>query len=421
MHPAWLIVAVAVCTLVTAGAFLPMPGLLTTPLHRELGWSFAAIGFATWVNLALAGLTAPFAAALMDRFGIRRVATGALTTIGAGAVLTVTMTEAWQLSLYWGLLVGAGSGSMSMAFAATVSGRWFASRRGLVTGILSAAGIAGQLMSQPLLALLISRHDWRSALVTLAFAAFVVAGLAWLLLRDHPADSGVAAFGARHYTPKPPPQAGAAKRSTRILRTSASAPRFWLLVGTFAACGATTSGIMFALFVPAARLHGMPSTVAAALLAIVGLCNIAGTLASGWLTDRIDPRMLLVAMYALRAGVLSCLPMLLGPTVQASLVAVLVVYGLVDMGTVPPTVALSQRMFGADSGVVFGWLLAAHQLGAGLMALFGSLTRGWFGSYVAVWLAAPPLLLLAALLALKVRTKHPAATDDTVAAEACHT
>ncbi|MGO4428998.1 MFS transporter, partial [Streptomyces sp. MCAF7] len=149
MHRAWWVAAVTFVTIVGAAGFASLPGLLIDPLHEEFGWSRGLIGFAVSVNLALYGLTAPFAAALMDRFGIRKVVACALTVIAVGAGLTVFMTEAWQLVLCWGVLVGLGSGSMALAFAATVTNRWFVERRGLVTGILTAGGASGQLVFLP--------------------------------------------------------------------------------------------------------------------------------------------------------------------------------------------------------------------------------------------------------------------------------
>lgn len=205
-HRAWSVAAVTFLTIIGAAGFASLPGLLVDPLHTEFHWSRGTIGFAVSVNLALYGLTAPFAAALMDRFGIRRVVATALTVIAAGAGLTVFMTAAWQLVLYWGVLVGLGSGSMALAFAATVTGRWFTARRGLVTGILTAAGASGQLVFLPVLSWIVDRHDWRPAAVTVALAALAVVPLVWLLLRDHPADVGLAPYGAQEFVAKPPPQ-----------------------------------------------------------------------------------------------------------------------------------------------------------------------------------------------------------------------
>ncbi|MCW7991429.1 MFS transporter, partial [Streptomyces platensis subsp. clarensis] len=265
VHRAWFVAAVTFVTIIGAAAFASLPGLLIEPLHGEFAWSRGTIGFAVSVNLALYGLTAPFAAALMDRFGIRRVVALALTVIAAGSLLTVWMTAAWQLILFWGVLVGLGSGSMALAFAATVTNRWFVARRGLVTGILTAAGASGQLIFLPLLSWLVEHHGWRPAAVTVALAALAVVPFVWLLLRDHPADVGLAPYGGE-YADKPAPVTGAARRAVTVLFKAARTAPFWLLAGTFAICGASTNGLVKTHFVPAAHDHGMPVTAAAGLL-----------------------------------------------------------------------------------------------------------------------------------------------------------
>ncbi|MEV7087543.1 MFS transporter [Streptomyces sp. NPDC093085] len=408
IHRAWLVAAVSFVTIVGAAAFASLPGLLIEPLHGEFAWSRGTIGFAVSVNLALYGLTAPFAAALMDRFGIRRVVSVALSVIAAGALLTVGMTTAWQLVLYWGVLVGLGSGSMALAFAATVTNRWFVARRGLVTGILTAAGASGQLVFLPLLSWLVETHGWRPAAVTVALTALAVVPLVWLLLRDHPADVGLAPYGAAEFTPKPAPVPGAARRALSVLFSAARTGPFWLLAGTFAICGASTNGLVKTHFVPAAHDHGMPVTAAASLLAVIGVFDVVGTVASGWFTDRFEARRLLAVYYALRGLSLLFLPMLLAPAVHPPMVFFIVFYGLDWVATVPPTIALCREHYGADSVIVFGWVLASHQVGAAVVAFVGGLTRDLFGTYDVIWYASGALCAVAALMALVIRRGRPA-------------
>ncbi|MFC8505030.1 MFS transporter [Streptomyces sp. NPDC057411] len=402
IHRAWFVAAVTFVTIIGAAAFASLPGLLIEPLHGEFHWSRGTIGFAVSVNLALYGLTAPFAAALMDRFGIRKVVAVALTVIAAGSLLTVWMTAAWQLVLFWGVLVGLGSGSMALAFAATVTNRWFVARRGLVTGILTAAGASGQLVFLPLLSWLVENHGWRPAAVTVALAALAVVPFVWLLLRDHPADVRLAPYGGA-YAPKPAPVAGAARRAVTVLFKAARTGPFWLLAGTFAICGASTNGLVKTHFVPAAHDHGMPVTAAAGLLAVIGVFDVVGTIASGWFTDRFEARRLLAVYYALRGVSLLFLPMLLAPAVHPPMVFFIVFYGLDWVATVPPTIALCREHYGEDSAIVFGWVLASHQVGAALIAFAGGLARDVFGSYDIVWYASGALCAAAALMALVIR------------------
>ncbi|MEV0222970.1 MFS transporter [Streptomyces sp. NPDC050704] len=405
VHRAWFVAAVTFVTIIGAAAFRSLPGLLIDPLHEEFDWSRGTIGLAVSVNLALYGLTAPFAAALMDRFGIRRVVAVALVVIALGSGSTVWMTSPWQLLLCWGLLVGLGSGSMALAFAATVTNRWFTTRRGLVTGILTAASASGQLIFLPLLSWIASEHDWRPAAVTVALAALAVVPFVWLLLRDHPADVGQKPYGATRFVEKPPPVPGAARRTLKVLSSAARTGPFWLLAGTFAICGASTNGLIQTHFIPAAHDHHMPITAAASLLAVIGVFDVVGTIASGWFTDRYEPRRLLAVYYALRGISLLFLPILLAPTVQPPMIFFIVFYGLDWVATVPPTLALCREHYGEDSAIVFGWVLAAHQVGAALVAVLGGVARDTFGSYDVMWYASGALCAAAALMALVIRRK----------------
>jgi sugar phosphate permease len=402
-HRAWLVAAVAGAAIVAAGAFTTVPGLLVTPLHEQYAWDRGQIALAASVNMVLFGVTAPFAAALMDRVGIRRVVTGALLLVAAGAVLTSVMTAAWQLTLYWGVLIGMGSGCLTMTFAASITGSWFERRRGLVTGALSASSHVGQLLFLPLLAWAVGRFDWRPPVVTLALSALAVAAVVWLLLRDHPADVGQRPYGGEKFVPKPAPASGAATRTVRVLLSAARTGPFWLLAGMFIICGASTNGIMWSNWVPAAHDHGMHATVAASMLSLIGVFSALGAVFSGWLTDRFDPRRLLAVYFAVRALTLIALPVMFASAAKPSMLAFVLVYGLVDVATVPPVIALCRHSFGDEGPIVFGWVNAAHQLGAGASAFLGATARDLFGSYDLVWNALSAACVVASLLALVVR------------------
>jgi MFS family permease len=427
-HPAWLVAAVAFIALVGAAGFRATPSVMLHPLHEEFRWPLATISAAVSVNLILYGLTAPFAAALMEKFGMRRVVSGALVLVAVGSGLTVFMNASWQLILCWGVLVGLGTGSMALAFVATVTGRWFVKRRGLVTGVLTAGGAAGQLVFLPLLATVVESNGWRTAALIVAGAALAVVPLVLWRLRDQPADLGVTAYGAVEEAPAPAQSGsreatgldhdggrapsdgawkaqpgGAAARAVGALRAAARTRAFWLLAGGFAICGATTNGLVGTHFIPAAHDHGMPGTTAAGLLALVGLFDIAGTIASGWLTDRVDSRLLLGAYYALRGGSLLVLPTLFAGSVGPSMLVFIVFYGLDWVATVPPTVALCREYFGASAPVVFGWVFASHQVGAAVAATGAGLVRDQLGTYALAWYVAGGLSIGAAVLSLLLR------------------
>jgi MFS family permease len=414
IHPAWWVAAVTFLALVGAAGFRAVPGVLMEPLHTEFGWSISTISAAVAVNMALYGLTAPFAAALMERFGIRRVVTAALLVVAAGSGLTVFMTASWQLVLCWGVLVGLGTGSMALALVATVTGRWFESRRGLVSGVLTAGGAAGGLVFLPMVAIVSENYGWRPASLGVAGAALLVAPFVMWLLRDKPSDVGVLPYGA--VMPEPSAAAagavavpaavakvGAARLALGALRTAARTKPFWYLALGMMICGATTMGLIQPHFIPAAHDHGMPQTMAAGLLALVGLFDIAGTIASGWLTDRFDPRYLLLAYYVLRGFSLMALPVLFGPDIGLNMVAFIVFYGLDWVATIPPTMALCREIFGGLAPVVFGWVFASHQVGAALMALAAGIVRDELGAYDLAWYVGGGLAVVAGFLSLLVR------------------
>jgi predicted MFS family arabinose efflux permease len=403
------VAAVSFVALVGAAAFRATPSVFIDPLHEEFGWSHGTVSAAVSLNVLLYGLTSPFSAALMERYGIRRIVSGALLLIAAGSGLTVFMDASWQLILCWGFLVGLGTGSMALAFAATVSGSWFVKRRGLVSGILTAGSAAGQLVFLPLVAVLVEGPGWRTASLTVAFAALAVVPLVLFVLRDRPEDVGLRPYGAgQDYTPPPPPPPGAAKRALRALFDASRSKVFWLLAGTFAVCGASTNGLVGTHFVPAAHDHGMPVPAAASLLAVIGVFDLVGTVASGWFTDRFDPRRLLAVYYALRGVSLVFLPLLFAETVQPTMLFFIVFYGLDWVATVPPTMALCREHFGENGAIVFGWVLASHQLGASIVAFLTGLVRDTTGSYDIAWTASGALCATAALMALVIR-KRPQA------------
>jgi predicted MFS family arabinose efflux permease len=418
------VAAVAFLALVGAAGFRAAPGVLMVPLQQEFGWSTTVLSLAVSINLVLFGLTAPFAAALMERFGIRAVTATALLLIGAGSALTVFVNQSWQILLTWGLLIGLGTGSMALVFAATVADKWFAKRRGLVIGVLTAGSAAGQLVFLPLIALLAQSPGWRQASLLIAAGALAVIPLVLRWLKNSPADAGVLAYGAEAEEPTtassasvPGPAAGeagaipraadpsgnAAVRALQVLRRAARVRTFWALVAGFAICGATTNGLIGTHFIPSAHDHGMPETTAAGLLAVVGIFDIAGTIASGWLTDRYNPKVLLAIYYQFRGIGLLVLPVLLTSTVQPSIIVFVVIYGLDWVATVPPTAAICRRVFGSDGSVVFGWVFAAHQLGAAAAALLAGYIRDATGQYQYAWFGAAAMCTIAAVISATIR------------------
>jgi predicted MFS family arabinose efflux permease len=191
------------------------------------------------------------------------------------------------------------------------------------------------------------------------------------------------------------------------LRDASRTGTFWALASAFAICGMTTNGLIGVHFVPAAHDFGMSITTASGLLAAVGVFDVVGTVLSGWLTDRVNPRYLLAAYYTFRGVGLAFLPMLLAKDIHPSIVIFVVVYGLDWVATVPPTVALCREYFGDRAGIVFGWVFASHQVGAAIAATAAGIVRDAFGTYTYAWIGGALLCVIAAVFSYVVRPPRP--------------
>jgi sugar phosphate permease len=392
----WVVVGVTAVTLLVSAGVRSAPGVFLNSLEADLGWSLAAISFAVSIGLLLFGLVGPLTGWLMDRFGPRLVMLGGIALIAASMVTSARMTALWQLNLFWGALSGIGTGVVGSVLGATVANRWFVARRGLVVGIFGAATSAGQLVFVPLLAWLESTIGWRSSVMVLAGAAALLLAPVLLLMRDDPADMGLRPYGGAPAEPGPVARDAAGGVMRRALRV----PEFWLLAGSFFICGATSNGLIGTHLIAHAHDHGISKGTAAGMLALMGTMNFFGTIASGWLTDRYNPRKLLACYYAFRGVSLFLLPFVSN---LGGLAVFAVLFGLDYIATVPPTTALVADIFGRKNvGTVFGWVFCAHQIGAALAAWLGGLAHVMTGSYGLAFLTAGVLAITAALLALRI-------------------
>jgi MFS family permease len=408
IHYAWFVAAAGLVTLVTAAGFRATTGVLIVPLQEEFGWSRATIGFAVAINLVVYGLGGPFAAAFVERYGMRRVITVAVLGITLGAGLSTLMTAPWQLDILWGVVNAAATGAISVPLAAIIANRWFVKRRGLVTGLLTASNATGQLIFLPLLAYIVTHWGWRYAAGTAAVVALgLVLPLALVVIRDRPYDVGLPPFGATELEPRPPAGRNPFKAPVQTLAAVRSSTPFWLLAGSFFICGASTNGLIGTHLIPAAMDHGFGEVAAASLLALIGVFDLVGTLCSGWLTDRYDPRLLLAWYYGLRGLSLLALPYAFDSP-HFGLLLFVVFYGLDWVATVPPTVALTAELFGRESvGIVFGWIFAAHMAGAAVAAWAAGAARTWFGGYGWAFGASGLLCLFAVGLVAQIARPAP--------------
>jgi sugar phosphate permease len=406
LHYAWVVAGLTFAVLLVGAGIRATPGVLIVPLRAEFGWSTATISSAVAINILLYGLLGPFAVAVMERFGLRRTVITALVLLAIGVFLTAWMTTPWQLRLLWGVVVGSGTGMVALVLGATVANRWFLQRRGLVMGLLTASSATGQLVFLPVLAWLAQNHGWRSVSYTAAGAALVLIPAVAFLMRDRPSDIGLAPYGGTRLEMALHAGQNPAMRALRALRTGLASRDFWLLGGSFFVCGASTNGLIGTHLIPACVDHGIPEVRAAGLLAMMGVFDFIGTTGSGWLTDRVDSRWLLFWYYGLRGVSLMFLPFSFQFSFYGlSLFAVF--YGLDWIATVPPTLRLSEKVFGRDNAaLMFGWIAAAHQMGAAMAAWVAGTLRTDTGSYLSAFVSAGALCLVAAVMVIFVGREH---------------
>lgn len=404
VHYGWVVAAVTFLTMLATAGVMGSAGVLMGPLEREFGWTTEQISGAVAIRLVFYGAFAPFAAAFMNYWGVRRVTICALGLILSGIALSVFMTELWQLVVLWGVVLGMGTGMTALVLGATVATRWFGARRGLVIGFMTAANATGSLVFLPLLASMSERFGWRAALMLLVCVLLVTLLMILIFMRDRPADIGLARFGEVAIAATPPRAENIGKlllQPLQTLRSAAKEPVFWILFGTFFICGFSTNGLIQMHWISICGDFGIAAVMAAGMLALIGVFDLIGTIGSGWLSDRFDNRHLLFVFYGLRGLSLMYLPFSSFSIYELSLFAVF--YGLDWVATVPPTVKLAAERFGADRApMVFGWVFMGHQIGAATAAYVAGAVRTGLDSYMPALFAAGVLCIIAALSVLSI-------------------
>ena len=402
IHYGWVMVAATFFAALVSAGTVGAPGVFIAPLQQEFGWSTAEISSALSIRFMLFGLMAPFAAALLNRYGLRNVTLAAQLIVVSALVLSLGMTELWQLILLWGVVIGIGTGMTALVLGATIAARWFVARRGLVVGILSASVATGQLLFLPLLASLTDRFGWRIGLSFICVLLAISAVVVFMVLRDRPSDLGLRPYGDNGTQAEPLPAPSTAPVMAAALGTLRDASKsgvFWVLFATFFVCGASTNGLVQVHLIPMCLDYGIPQVEAASLLAAMGIFDFFGTIGSGWLSDRFDNRFLLFWYYGLRGLSLVALPFTDFSFYGLSLFAMF--YGLDWIATVPPTVRLTAQRFGPErANLVFGWIFAGHQIGAAAAAFGAGLSRTLLASYLPAFFAAGALCLIASAMVL---------------------
>jgi sugar phosphate permease len=406
IHYAWVIAAVTFLTMLVMSAALGLPGAMLLPLGKEFGWTTDEIASSLAFRFALFGLMGPMAALLMERFGLRQVITVAVLLVGAGMAMATQVQSLWQLFLLWGLVLGLGTGMTALVLGAVVANRWFATRRGLVVGLLTASSATGQLAFLPIAAWMIEQWGWRSAVFPVVIACGAALVLAALLMRNRPSDLGLAPYGETALAaPAAPAPLPSLATPFVVLWEAAQKPVFWILAGSFFICGLSTNGLIQTHFIALCSDFGLSAVPAASVLAMMGAFDVVGTILSGWLSDRYDNRKLLFWYYGLRGLSLMWLPYSDFTLYGLSLFALF--YGLDWIATVPPTVKLTGQIFGPQKvGMVFGWVFAAHQLGAATAAYGAGLVRTTTQSYTPAFFLAGAACIVAAGIVLLVRQQR---------------
>ena len=418
LHYAWVVVALMFVVILASVGVRATPSVLIVPLERAFGWNAAVVSGAVSLNLLLFGLVGPFAAALIQVIGLKRTVLCSMALLVLGSGLSAFVSDIWQLYLTWGVLVGLGSGAGMVGLATAIANRWFVRRRGLVVGLLTASNASGQLVFLPLLARLVVSHSWHIVPLVVAGVILVLIPVVLLVLPESPASIGLGPFGseeavgppARSGVIGPPVGSGVVGPPARLgafgiaiagLLRGARSVDFWLLFISFSVCGFSTNGLVATHLIPFCVDHGIAEVSAAGLLAAMGVFDLFGTTISGYLTDRFDPRILLFWYYGLRGLSLVALPFTDFDVVSLAIFAAF--YGLDWVATVPPTVALTNEVFGKDDApVIVSWIVAGHQIGGALAALGAGETRYLTGSYVPAFLASGVACLMAALLVLRI-------------------
>ena len=412
-HYAWLIVAVTFFASFNGAGIRVVPTVLIHPLEADFGWARSAITLGISINLLLYGVAAPVVGWILDKYGPRRVMLTSLTLLSVGLLCTTFVSQLWQFWLTWGVMVGLGAGGMSGVLSASVAHRWFNARRGLAVGILSSGSSSGQIVFAPFMLLIIGYIGWRLGSYVLVACTVAAVTMVWLLMRDKPEDVGLEPYNEGIGAVKAPVVDSPAAKQEEVkpagpvigIRDAIKTPTFWLLCGVFSICGGTANGLIGTHLIPHALEEGFEVATVSFAFALMGTMNIIGTLFSGWLTDRVDPRKLIAAVFTLRGLALFYLTLVDN---TSGLLIFTVIYGLDWFATVPPVVTLAGQTFGKQSiGRIYGWIFLSHQIGGFAMANAGGLLYDYVGNYELAFFAGGWMGLMAAAFGLSIRPKKP--------------
>lgn len=416
IHYSWFILVVTFFSIIVAGITMSSSGVFIDPLEREFQWDRSTIALAFAVSLFLYGISGPFMAALLEVIGLKRMMISAMSTLVLGMSLTFFMNQSWQLIIIWGGIIGLGASLFLTVLSPYVANHWFVKRRGLAVGILTASTATGQLILLPVLAIIIDHYSWRWAIGFILLLSIVMLIMIAIFIKNKPQDLGLTPYGQDEIFEDPHVQLKKNPISMAFngLLEAVKVKTFWLLAGSFFICGLSTSGLIGTHFVSYCISFGIPLVTAASLLSFMGVFNLLGTTASGWLSDRFDNRWLLFWYYLLRGASLLLLPYALAQGSFVLLTIFTIFYGLDWIATVPPTISIARQTFGVQkSSIIYGWIFASHQAGAAVAAYGGGLIYKFFNSYTWAFFLAGAFCALASLFVIivKKQTSQQAQTN----------
>ncbi|MGM9987199.1 MAG: MFS transporter [Bacillaceae bacterium] len=415
IHYSWFILAITFCSIIVAGIVRSSSGVFIEPFEQEFGWDRPVISLAFAIGLFLYGFSGPFMAALIEVLGLKKMMIVSMTTLLAGITLTFVMNQSWQLIIIWGIIIGLGSSLFLTVLSPYIANRWFEKRRGLAVGILTASTATGQLILLPVIAIIINTYSWKVAIGLILVLCTMMLFVLILFMKETPKDVGVVPYGVegeweeKKELKKKNPIVIAFQCLGEAVRVKA----FWLLAGSFFICGLSTSGLIGTHFVSYCISFGIPLITAASLLSFMGVFDLIGTTVSGWLSDRFDNRWLLFWYYSLRGASLLLLTYALTTGSTTLLVIFAIFYGLDWIATVPPTINISRQVFGVEkSGIVYGWIFAAHQVGAAVAAFGGGIIYTFFDTYTWAFFLAGLFCLLASLFVMIIKKQNVGMKED---------
>jgi MFS family permease len=406
MHYAWIVLAVMFLAATAGVGVRAAPGIMIVPLQRAFGWDVSTISAAVSINIILLGATGPFLTGLTEVIGLKRTILWSMVMLMAGSGLSVFMSSPWHLFVTWGLMVGIGSGGGAIGIAAVVANRWFVERNGLAMGLLFSAAAAGQLVFLPVLALVAERFSWQGVAIAATLGVAIILPLVAILLPESPGQIGLKPYGSNTAVAPPSRQGDPFSVAIKALGRASRSMDFWLLTLSFAICGLSTNGLINTHLIAYCGDRGITEVSSATMLAVIGGFSLIGSAASGWLCDRVNPRVLLFWYYGLRGLSLALVPLTEFDVVSLSIFSVF--YGLDWVATGPATVALTNDVFGRrDAPVIIAWIFAGHQVGGGLAAFGAGVVRSVTGDYLLAFLISGLACLLASLLVLRIARSDP--------------